>query len=217
MLGSQGGGIDFVRFGDSAVPPAGGAVWGGVNPLSPHSAQSLARSADGRDTDEGCDWCAQASSMGTANPGCVQPQIHVTPLKLQEVLYPGQVITRTVTISNSGPVTLVFQIDQSLTGCLGSGLQPGLADASLVSDEDRTGLGLDDVSWLRAMPMSGTVSSLAQVNVAVVLDAAGLPLGDHVVDLYIHSNDAGNTPLIVPVTLDVYSLLYLPLVLSAGP
>lgn len=189
LLGSQGSGIDFVRFGGSTVSPSAGAGWSGVNPLSPPSGQTLGRSADGHDTDDGSDWCSQTPTLGAAGVGCAQPEIQVAPLYLQEALPAGRVTTTTMAIGNSGPAVLVFQIEPSP----------------------------EDAPWLRIVPLSGVVPSMAQVDVAVVVDAAGLQAGDYTADLQILNNDADENPVVVPVTVHVRSLLYLPLVLSSGP
>jgi hypothetical protein len=59
LLNPAGGGIDFIRYGDSPDSPPAGTQWHGStaeNPASPAENQSLGRDRDGTDTDRDSDW-----------------------------------------------------------------------------------------------------------------------------------------------------------------
>jgi hypothetical protein len=64
---STGAGVDFVRWGDSAVSPPDGARFDGPNPASPPDGYNLARSFAETDTDTGDDWTAQTPTLGAYN------------------------------------------------------------------------------------------------------------------------------------------------------
>jgi len=56
LLSPSGDGMDFMRYGDSTDVPPSDIGWGGDNPASPEGSQSLGRSKDSLDTDNGSDW-----------------------------------------------------------------------------------------------------------------------------------------------------------------
>lgn len=64
---SKGGGVDFVRWGNSSEPVPGGTAFNGPNPASPPTGRNLARKFSEADSDSGSDWTAQTSSLGTYN------------------------------------------------------------------------------------------------------------------------------------------------------
>jgi len=70
LIGSNGSGVDFVRFGSSSVSPPAGINWTGSNPAGPPSGQTLGRDSASTDTDDGSDWCSQTPTLGAQNLGC---------------------------------------------------------------------------------------------------------------------------------------------------
>jgi thiol-disulfide isomerase/thioredoxin len=56
LLSPDGGGIDFMRYGDSTDEPPSGIGWQEDNPSAPERRQSLGRNKDSLDTDSGSDW-----------------------------------------------------------------------------------------------------------------------------------------------------------------
>ena len=66
---SFGAGRDFVRWGDSTIPPPPGAVFHGSNAVSPSTGKDLCRSFASGDTDTAADWSEQSPSLGTFNLG----------------------------------------------------------------------------------------------------------------------------------------------------
>jgi pectin methylesterase-like acyl-CoA thioesterase len=67
----------------------------------------------------------------------------------------------------------------------------------------------EDCSWLEASPTTG--SSTGDIDkVILTLDVAGLPCGHYTCDLTISDDAAGNSPVIVPVTLIIYPERHVP-------
>ena len=64
-------GIDFVRFGTSAISPPTGTSWSGTNPLGHPNRHTLGRSPTSTDTDTGSDWCSEFPPWGLKMPTAV--------------------------------------------------------------------------------------------------------------------------------------------------
>jgi hypothetical protein len=58
-------------------------------------------------------------------------------------------------------------------------------------------------TWLSVNPTAGTVAPGGSEDLTVGYDATNLDEGIYMADIYVFSNDLNNTPVIVPVTLDV--------------
>lgn len=69
-----------------------------------------------------------------------------------------------------------------------------------------------DLPWLTLSPISGTTAPGAQSSVNVVFDSTGLATGVYTGTLCVSSNDAANPVINVPVTLTVFSAVYLPII-----
>lgn len=67
LVTATGAGADFARWGGSAQNPPEGTSWTGDNPEAPADGESLAREADGEDTDNGSDWRTAAPTTGGPN------------------------------------------------------------------------------------------------------------------------------------------------------
>jgi len=65
-------GIDFVRWGTSAVAAPGGTGWGGENPAGPPVGLTLGRDEWSTDTDQGSDWSWQLETPGGRNSGALE-------------------------------------------------------------------------------------------------------------------------------------------------
>jgi hypothetical protein len=70
LIGGDGNGTDFVRFGSSTLSPPAGTNWTGTNPAGPPYGETLGRDQFSTDTDDGSDWCAQTETLGAQNLGC---------------------------------------------------------------------------------------------------------------------------------------------------
>ena len=75
-----------------------------------------------------------------------------------------------------------------------------------------SGCANQDLAWLSASPLSGTLSYGESQIVELTFDSTGLSDGLYTGDLCIESNDPDEDPLLVPVTMEVSSLykFYLP-------
>ncbi|MBM3152837.1 MAG: hypothetical protein FJZ96_11675 [Chloroflexi bacterium] len=73
LLDSADQGVDFVRWGASAVPPPAGDNWTGTNPTPSTSGWTIGRNAASADTDDGGDWCSQLPSLNAVNNACSSP------------------------------------------------------------------------------------------------------------------------------------------------
>ncbi len=69
--GAGGVGVDFARWGFTAITPAG-ANWAGGNlPVGPNNETSVQRRPSGEDYDTTSDFCVQVPTLGTQNRPCV--------------------------------------------------------------------------------------------------------------------------------------------------
>ena len=69
LLDNYGVGRDFVRWGDSTMPPPEGTGFHGPNAVSPSTGKDLCRSFTSGDMDTAGDWSEQSPSLGTFNLG----------------------------------------------------------------------------------------------------------------------------------------------------
>ena len=73
LADANGYGLDFVRWGDSAIPPLLNTTWLGDDPPAvPLNEYSLGRYPNAWDTDHGEDWCLQNQSLLSSNTFCVK-------------------------------------------------------------------------------------------------------------------------------------------------
>jgi hypothetical protein len=72
LVNAAGVGMDFVRWGASAVVAPGGTGWGGENPAGPPVGLTLGRDAWSTDTDQGSDWSWQVGTPGGVNRGALE-------------------------------------------------------------------------------------------------------------------------------------------------
>lgn len=69
--------------------------------------------------------------------------------------------------------------------------------------DDVTVYSTDYVSWLTAVPTSGTVAPGGATNIALTFDASGLIGGQYLADLVVASNDPSTPEVLVPTVLNV--------------
>ena len=124
------------------------------------------------------------------------PDIVVTPLELSAEVYQNETITETLTVYNMGAVTRTWHISET-------------------------------AGWLTVSPVSGTLAPLVgiitgtetlmlpgTVDVAVILDAAGLAANTYTTVMTATSDAPGEAPIEVPVMLTVSARkIFLPLVM----
>lgn len=77
----------------------------------------------------------------------------------------------------------------------------GLTEPPIDDQSDGPFAIYQPVTWMAALPMSGDVNSGQSSDIAVTVDAAGLPEGDYFADILIDSN--GGARITVPVALHV--------------
>jgi hypothetical protein len=66
-----------------------------------------------------------------------------------------------------------------------------------------------DISWISVDPSSGTTAPGEAAEVEVTLDSTGVAAGTYTAYLCVHSNDAANPVVVVPVTMTVAEPAYL--------
>lgn len=133
---------------------------------------------------------ATASATVTVLPAVVQ----VNPVAIVEELVTGTAVTRSLTISNTGPGNLnwaILEADAQPNGCAAPG----------------------DVSWLTTTPDSGSLVSGDTGIISVTLDATGLLPGTYSAQICLNSNDPSNATVVVSVEMTVKVELFLPLVI----
>jgi len=129
-----------------------------------------------------CGSAAPAAVFTFTTQGAGAPVIGVSPGSLSASVVAGQATTTTLSIANSGSADLVWNIDTATVDCTSPAA----------------------VSWLAAAPASGTTHAGDPATaVTVGLDAAGLAAGSYSANLCVHSNDATQTLIAVPVSLTV--------------
>jgi hypothetical protein len=107
------------------------------------------------------------------------PEVSVFPLSLEAALYPGDVTTVTLWLTNEGVVDLSFVLNE--TGTL-------------------------DLAWLAETPTAGVLAPGQAISVAVTYDAGGLEPGVYTGLLDVASDDPDTRHVAVPVTLTVERL-----------
>jgi hypothetical protein len=112
------------------------------------------------------------------------PVLRSQPDLFDLALLPGQAVTRSLTVTNSGRADLVFSAQ----------VQLGRADAPKVSGDVEDG-------WIGITPAHGTVVPGAGATLVVVLDAAGLAPGRYDALVVLETNDPQASRLEVPVGL----------------
>ncbi len=119
------------------------------------------------------------------------PDIELSPTFFDETVYQDEIVTKTLTISNTGTASLTFNISETAGG-------PVLAESIKV-------VAAEDIPWLSEDPISGTVSAGDSLDVDVILNATGLDPGDYSAEIVINNNDPDEDPMTVPVTMHVLS------------
>ena len=110
------------------------------------------------------------------------PLVSVTPSALNATAAAGQTTTAPLTIGNTGNATLTWNVDTAAADC-----------ASPAT-----------VAWLTLAPVSGSIAPGAVANVVIAsLSAASLVAGTYSAQACVHSNDAANALIAVPVTFTV--------------
>jgi YVTN family beta-propeller protein len=114
--------------------------------------------------------------------------LEVAPPAFEVTLTPGALLVQTMTITNIGSGTLTFTIAEL----------PG------------------DVPWLSENPTSESLSVGEALPVEVTFDASGLTPGSYTTTLVVATNQTGDSPAMVPVTMTVTgpSVIYLPLIMK---
>jgi hypothetical protein len=113
----------------------------------------------------------------------------VTPAFLTATLAPGEVVSQTLWLSNTGAISLAYTIYE----------------------------GPADLAWLAVDPVSGTLAGGTGQPVAVALDATGLAAGPYAGQLAVTSSDPMRPTATVPVTLTVSAVpmwYYLPVMIK---
>lgn len=125
------------------------------------------------------------------------PGINLSDTTLGGMVNQGEMLTQTLTISNTGSADLDWTIAE------GSAITEG-------------GCGTPaDLPWVVVSPTNGTILPANSEAVSVVFDTTGLAAGDYTGELCITSNDPANPEAVVDLTLTVVQTefdLYLPLV-----
>jgi hypothetical protein len=118
------------------------------------------------------DWCENGA----------EPSIDSTPVSLNESMMVNDVVTTTLTISNTGTGNLVWNIVEAASGDCGS---PGAID------------------WVSLPEASGFAAAGDSTDVEVTFDADDLDGGDYSGALCINSNDASTPTVTVPLSMSV--------------
>ncbi|MBZ0281443.1 MAG: S8 family serine peptidase [Anaerolineae bacterium] len=97
-------GIDFVRWGSSAVDPAVGENFAGDNPTSPTAGKTLGRDPSRIDYDEGTDWTTQNPTLGAVNqPDRPVNDAFANAITFTNIPYSQNLVTHTATTEGSEP------------------------------------------------------------------------------------------------------------------
>ncbi len=119
-----------------------------------------------------------------------QPCLHVDPLSLDVSLKTGRVVTRTLSIENTGHADAPYHWDE--------------LDDSIFAPFD--------YDWLSIQPISGIIVAGADVSEALVTFDASSPGGStpgvHTAALQLESNDPANSGIHIPITMTVLPLEY---------
>ncbi|MEO7431992.1 MAG: hypothetical protein ABIR62_08195 [Dokdonella sp.] len=111
-----------------------------------------------------------------------RPAIVVHPTAVSASVDPGGIVTKTLTIGNTGTLDLVWSIDEAATDCAAP----------------------SSVPWMTISPISGTVhaGALAQAT-TINFNSTGLTPGVYTAAICVHGNDPLNPLTTVPVTFEV--------------
>ncbi len=136
---------------------------------------------------------AMATAVATVTLGLpTLPEIEVSPLQLTESIMEDEVITTTLTISNTGDLPLTWTITEATPTCA-------------------TPAGL---AWVESDPPAGTTAPGGASSVVVTFGATGLPVADYAGSLCVSSNDADEPVTEVGLSLAITEppryLLYIP-------
>ncbi len=134
-----------------------------------------------------------ATAVATVTLGLPSsPEIEVSPLQLTESIMEDEVITTTLTISNTGDLPLTWTVTEATPTCA--------TPAGLV--------------WVESDPPAGTTAPGGVSAVVVTFGAPGLPVADYAGSLCVSSNDADEPVTEVGLSLAITEppryLLYLP-------
>ncbi len=124
-----------------------------------------------------------------------RPVINLSAGNLSETLAEDEVMTQTLTISNTGDADLDWTIAE------GSGVTEGACGAP------------SDLPWVSVDPTSGTTAAGNSDDVAVVFDATGIAPGDYSGELCISSDAPDSPEVVVTLSLTVVEAdytLYMP-------
>jgi hypothetical protein len=111
------------------------------------------------------------------------PDINLSHSDLSASIEQGEMMTLTLTITNTGSADLDWTIIEGSAIVEGGCGTPG------------------DLPWLSVSPTGGTTSPANSDDVAVVFDATGLQPGDYSGELCVTSNAPGNPELVVSLNL----------------
>jgi hypothetical protein len=134
--------------------------------------------------------------------------IQLSPPAFVDTLGQGAQIARTLSIHNADDVSvLCFSIGEAVGG---DAQRPSAGGDSPEEDGGDAGEQAEGSAWVRAevpwlsvWPESGVAGPGETLEIQVALDAESLELGDFAAYLVIFSNDALNSPAVVPVHLVV--------------
>jgi subtilisin family serine protease/subtilisin-like proprotein convertase family protein len=112
------------------------------------------------------------------------PVIGVAPAALTSIQAPDTQVTQTVTISNSGNTDLTWNLYEAAADCATP----------------------QNIAWLAAAPVSGTVTAGNAAASGVIFDTAGMVNGTYNANLCITSNDAAAPTTTLPITLTIPTL-----------
>lgn len=133
---------------------------------------------------EGENDCDTVKTVITPLVGPPAPRITINPASLSSDQDPGVTITQALTIGNTGDALLTWDVMTDSGGVCSS------PDNSLF--------------WASAAPLNGQVNPSASTNVDVSFNSQGLEPGfSDSGALCVFSNDSGNSPVTVPLTLTV--------------
>lgn len=121
------------------------------------------------------------------------PEIIVAPMVVTSTQIMGEVITKSITISNGNGITGTFSIQTDL-----------LANA------------FGPAFWLTVNPISGTIAADSSQFIYFTFDAQGVQQGVYNTEIYLHSNDPDTPMITIPIIMTVSDLpsIYLPILLK---
>jgi YVTN family beta-propeller protein len=114
--------------------------------------------------------------------------LEVTPLSFTVALLRDEVLTRTLTVRNVSTSTLTFSLTES-----------------------------PEVPWLEENVLGATLPAGKALAIDLTFNATGLTAGAYATTLVIQTTQPGSNQVIVPATMTVQGLVYLPLILKNFP